>query len=77
MFSKFKDYEIVIVNGFGKFDNKKYENQIAVVVCRDTYFRDYNVRFQDGSEDWLDEKFLRKVKGITEYENKLYQNNWF
>lgn len=62
MFNKFKNNEIVIVNGFGKCNNKKYANQYAVIICRDPYYLDYNVKFQDGTEDWLDEKFLRKVK---------------
>lgn len=62
MFNKFKINDIVIVNGYGKNDSKYYKDRIAVVICRDTYFGDYNVRFEDGTEDWLDEEFLRKCK---------------
>lgn len=62
MFNKFKDNDVVIVKGTGKNDNKYYKNKKAVVICRDPYYLDYNVRFQDGSEDWLDEKDLRKIR---------------
>lgn len=71
MFNRFKINETVIVNGIGKCNNTEYTNQIAVIICRDPYFLDYNVRFQDDTEDWLDGKFLRKVKKDNQNENKL------
>lgn len=63
MFNKFKDGETVIVSGVGKRNGKKYENKLATVICRDPYFLDYNVEFEDGTDDWLDKKYLRKCKG--------------
>lgn len=63
MFNKFKDGETVIVSGIGKCNGKKYKNKIAKVICRDPYFLDYNVKFKDGTEDWLDKKYLKKYKG--------------
>lgn len=63
MFNKFKNNEKVIVNGFGKCDGTFYKNAKAVVICRDPYFLDYNIRFDDGTEDWIDGEFLEKFEG--------------
>ena len=54
--------DIVIVNGIGKCDNKYYENIVGTVICRDPYFLDYNVKFEDNTEDWFDVKFLKEYK---------------
>ena len=54
MFSKFKAKDKVIVNGIGKCNEKEYINQTAIVINRDPFFLDYNVRFEDGTEDWLE-----------------------
>ena len=61
MFNKFKIGEIVIVNGIGKCNDTEYKNKIGIVICRDPYYLDYNIRFIDGSEDWLDAKYLEKL----------------
>ena len=42
---------------------KKYIKQTAIVINRDPFFMDYNVRFEDGTEDWIDEEYLEKYKG--------------
>ena len=61
MFNKFKAKDKVIVSGIGKCNGKKYIKQKAIVINRDPFFMDYNVRFEDGTEDWLDEEFLEKI----------------
>lgn len=61
MFNKFKINDKVIVNGIGKCNGKEYINQTAIVINRDPFFGDYNIRFEDGTEDWLDEEYLEKV----------------
>lgn len=63
MFNKFKNNQKVIVNGFGKCNHRRYRYKKGIVICRDPYYLDYNIRFEDGTEDWVDEKFLRKVRG--------------
>lgn len=62
MCNKFKNKEVVIVNGFGKCDNKHYNNEKAIIICRDSYYHDYNVRFENGTEDWIDAIFLIKLE---------------
>lgn len=64
MFNKFKNGEIVIVSGIGKCDGKIYINIIGRVICRDPFYLDYNVIFEDGTEDWFDKKYLKKFKGV-------------
>lgn len=59
----FKDRECVIVNGFGKNNNDLYRNELAFIICKDPYYKDYNVRFANGTEDWISEKYLNKTKG--------------
>lgn len=61
MFNKFKNGEIVIVNGVGKNQGKRYIYRIAKVISRDSYYLDYNVQFENGTEDWVDEKYLIKI----------------
>lgn len=62
MFSKFKAKDKVIVNGIGKCNGNIYINEIATVINRDPFFMDYNIRFKDNTEDWLDEDYLKKLK---------------
>ena len=62
MFNRFKNKQKVVVNGFGKCANTFYKNSIAIVICRDPYFLDYNIRFEDGLEDWIDGQYLKKLK---------------
>jgi hypothetical protein len=62
MFNKFKNNEIVIVNGFGKERGTYYKNRIAKIICRDPFFLDYNIKFIDGTEDWINGKYLKKFE---------------
>ena len=63
MFNKFKNNQLVIVNGFGKENGTFYKNKLAKVICRDPFFLDYNIKFPDGTEDWINGIYLKKVKG--------------
>ncbi len=60
MFNKFQKNCKVIVYGFGKVNGKFYKNVSAIIIERDSYFKDYLVRFNDGTEDWILPKDLRK-----------------
>lgn len=62
MFNKYKIGERVLVNGIGKNNGKLYYKKRGYVICRDPYYKDYNIRFTDGTEDWFDERFLRKSR---------------
>ncbi len=61
MFSKFKKGSEVIVLGYGQVDNKFYANKKAIVIEKDSYYKDYLVKFEDGTEDWIKPKYLRKA----------------
>ena len=61
MYNKFKINEFVIVNGIGKAHDTQYLGEIAQILWRDPYYNDYNVKFQDGLEDWIDEECLQKL----------------
>ena len=63
MFNKFKNNQLVIVNGFGKENGTFYKNKLAKVICRDPFFLDYNIKFADGTEDGINGIYLKKVKG--------------
>ena len=39
---------------------KFYKKQPAIIIERDSYYLDYLVKFKDGTEDWIEEKYLRK-----------------
>lgn len=60
MFNKFKNGEKVFVDGIGEINGKKYNNIPAIVINRDPYFKDYLVKFKNGTEDWILPKYLRK-----------------
>lgn len=60
MFNKFKNGEMVFVDGIGEIDGKIYNSIPAIVINRDPYFKDYLVKFEDGTEDWILSKYLRK-----------------
>ena len=62
MKNKFKNNERVVVNGYGKLTKKVYKNKKGFVILRDTYYLDYNVRLDNGIEDWFDGNCLRKMK---------------
>lgn len=60
MFNKYKNGSKVIVYGTGKNNGKFYKNVPATVIEVDPYYRDYHLKFKDGTEDWLSEEHLRK-----------------
>lgn len=35
-----------------------YKNETAKIIGCDPYFKDYNVRFKDNTEDWILSKYL-------------------
>lgn len=57
----FKNGTKVIVYGFGEQDGKFYRNIPAIILERDSYFKDYHVRFKDGTEDWILSKHIYKL----------------
>ena len=65
MHNKFKIDEMVIVNGIGKENGTIYKNRIAKVICRDPFYFDYNIKFNDGTEDWIDGKDCKETDIFT------------
>lgn len=63
MFNSFKINEKVIITGFGKCNGTIYKNRIATIICRDPYFLDYNIKLEDGTEDWIDGMYIKKIEG--------------
>ena len=59
MFNKFKKNNKVIVYGYGKTAGKFYKIKTAFIIEKDSYYLDYLVKFKDGTEDWMEEKYLR------------------
>lgn len=76
MHNKFKINQIVIVNGIGKENGTIYKNRIAKVICRDPFYFDYNIKFDDGTEDWLDGECLKNWKEKFKNENNIHKNSW-
>lgn len=62
MFNKFKIGDIVLIIGIGKCNNKTYFKCKGKIICKDPYYKDYNVKLEDGSEDWFDAQYLIKLK---------------
>lgn len=60
MFNKFRKGKKVIVCGYGKNEGKIYKNVPAIVIERDPYYKDYHVKFMNGTDDWLSPIYLRK-----------------
>ena len=60
MKNKFKNKDKDFVYGRGENDGKYYKKQPAFIIERDSYYLDYLVKFKDGTEDWIEEKYLRK-----------------
>lgn len=60
MFNQFKNGDYVLVTGKGLNDGKIYKNVSAKVIERDPYYKDYLVKFEDGTEDWITPKYLQK-----------------
>ena len=57
---EFKKNERVIVCGYGKVDGKFYKDVPATIIERDPYYKDYHVKFKNGTEDWLSPQYIRK-----------------
>lgn len=60
MFNQFKKGEEIIVCGFGEECGKFYYQKRAIIKERDPYYKDYLVKFKDGSEDWIISQYLHK-----------------
>ena len=60
MRNKFKNKDKVFVYGPGENAGTFYRNVSAIIVERDSYYKDYLVTFKDGTEDWIHPKHLRK-----------------
>ena len=62
MHTEFKNGSKVFVYGPGQCQNngKYYKNKPAIILERDPYYKDYHVRFKNGTEDWILAKYLRK-----------------
>lgn len=61
MFNQFKNGDYVLITGEGLNDGKKYINVSAKVIERDPYYKDYLVKFKDGTEDWITPKYIQKL----------------
>lgn len=87
MRNKFKNDDTVLVYGPGENDGKFYNNIPAIILERDPFYKDYLVKFNDGSEDWIQPEHIQKTlaqkynksikrnfskKGVKGYEGKLY-----
>lgn len=70
MFNKFKINQSVKVRGYGKNDNKYYNNKVGRVIEKDSFFCDYLIKFNDGTSDWLDEKCLTSIRKYRRREQK-------
>lgn len=70
MLNKFKINQRVHVNGIGKINKKNYSNKIGKVILKDHYFHDYLIEFNNNTEDWFNEKSLRKLRKYTKKEQK-------
>ena len=79
MKNKFRDGDLIyIFKGFGKKECKFYYGKKGKIICRDPYFMDYNVRFEDGKEDWFDTKYITKLEeGDLKNGNKKHKNRRF
>ena len=62
MHNKFRIGDIVLIIGIGKCNNKAYYKRKGRIICRDSYYKDYNVQLEDGTEDWFDREYLFKAK---------------
>lgn len=60
MHNEFKNGEKVIVYGPGENNGKFYNNVPAIIIEREPYYKDYHVRFKDGTTDWLMPEHIRK-----------------
>lgn len=78
MNNKFKNgEEIWIIKGIGKKEGRYYYKKRGVIICRDPYYMDYNVKFIDGKEDWFDEIYIKKIgRRKNKNGNKKHKNEW-
>lgn len=60
MFNKFKVGEIVLCCGVGEVTGK-YICERGKIVEKDYYYKDYCVKFKNGTEEWFKEKDIRKI----------------
>lgn len=60
MNNKFKTGSRVYVCGYGEENGDFYRNVPGVIVERDSYYKDYLVRFKNGKEDWFSSEDIRK-----------------
>ena len=60
MHNKFKNGSAVIICGLSKTNGKFYKNKPAIIVTRDSHFKDYLVKFKNGDEDWISPKDVYK-----------------
>ncbi len=61
MHNEFKNGQLVMVYGPGKNNGNFYKNQLAVIVLRDPYFKDYQVKFENDTEDWISPEYIQKI----------------
>ncbi len=61
MFNKFKKGEKVVVYGSGEEFGKFYYYEPGTIIERDPYYKDYLVRFENGNEDWILSKYIKKT----------------
>ena len=60
MHNEFKNNTKVIICGPGETNGKMYKNVLAIIIERDPYYKDYHVKFNDGTTDWLLPEHIRK-----------------
>ena len=60
MFSRYKIGEKVIICGIGEFYGTKYENELATIIERDPYYKDYLVKFNNETEDWILPRYIKR-----------------
>lgn len=60
MFNKYKKGSKIFVYGYGKINGKFYENISGRIMECDPYYKDYLIKFKDGTEDWVLPQYLRK-----------------
>lgn len=72
MKNKFKNKDKVFVYGPGENAGTFYKNVPAIIIERDSYYKDYLVKFKDGTEDWIEPKHLRKPfeRGYKKYRKR-------
>ena len=70
MNNKFKKGTKVIVCGFGEVEGKYYKCRTAYIVERDPYYKNYLVKFKDGTEDWISPEFMHKPNSKKEQVKK-------